>query len=271
MNPLVELRSVGGPQLWPTRKQKELAEQDIVSLYRARLEGFQRDLIQRLQAAGVLRSGSVQEKSAEGTSQAGGAGSVPSQSSMVSRAGGELGKDAFLQLLVTQMQYQDPLSPMDNTDMIAQLAQFSALEQMNNLNSTTQSGLGQLSQQMTMLGLLGAQNLIGRVVSGVVADTGAAVNGRVAGVSLEDNTVLLTLEDGTKFPVSGITGIRGDGESAKSVASAAPGTVATPVQAVPVVPVTAVPVAAGVDSGESVINPDVTELVVETSPIDGGA
>lgn len=48
----------------------------------------------------------------------------------------ELDKDAFLKLLVTQLQYQDPLSPMDNTQFIAQTAQFTALEQMQNLNTT---------------------------------------------------------------------------------------------------------------------------------------
>ena len=42
--------------------------------------------------------------------------------------GDSLDKQAFLQLLVAQMQYQDPLEPMDNTEYISQLAQFSALE-----------------------------------------------------------------------------------------------------------------------------------------------
>ncbi len=51
----------------------------------------------------------------------------------------DLDKDAFLQLLVTQLKNQDPLSPMDNTDFVAQLAQFSSLEQLSNMNTSLQS------------------------------------------------------------------------------------------------------------------------------------
>lgn len=47
-----------------------------------------------------------------------------------------LDKDAFLQLLVTQLKNQNPLEPMDNTEFIAQMAQFSSLEQAQNTNKT---------------------------------------------------------------------------------------------------------------------------------------
>ena len=45
----------------------------------------------------------------------------------------EMDKDMFMKLLVTQLQYQDPLNPMDNQEMMAQVAQFTALEQMKNV------------------------------------------------------------------------------------------------------------------------------------------
>ena len=54
---------------------------------------------------------------------------------MPSRApNNELGRDDFLLLLLTQLQHQDPLSPMENHEFVAQMAQFSALEQMQNMN-----------------------------------------------------------------------------------------------------------------------------------------
>lgn len=47
-------------------------------------------------------------------------------------------KDAFLQLLVAQMQYQDPLEPTSNTEYISQYAQFSQVEQMQNMAASTE-------------------------------------------------------------------------------------------------------------------------------------
>lgn len=50
-----------------------------------------------------------------------------------------LGKDDFLNLLVTQLQNQDPLKPMDSTEFTAQLAQFTSLEQLSNINTNLET------------------------------------------------------------------------------------------------------------------------------------
>lgn len=52
------------------------------------------------------------------------------------KSNSSLDKDAFLQLLVTQMQYQDPLEPTQNTEYMSQLAQFSSVEELQNINQT---------------------------------------------------------------------------------------------------------------------------------------
>ena len=59
----------------------------------------------------------------------------------------ELGKDAFLQLLVCQMKNQDPLNPQSDTEFVSQLATFSQLEQLQNLNATYEK-----SQAFSLIG-----------------------------------------------------------------------------------------------------------------------
>ncbi|MBS3908368.1 MAG: flagellar hook capping protein [Actinobacteria bacterium] len=77
--------------------------------------------------------------------------------------GDGLGKDSFLQLLITQMRHQDPLEPVKDTEYIAQLAQFNSLEQMQNLNDKVDKMLKW--SQMTQ-----ASGLIGKEVDGVTPD-----------------------------------------------------------------------------------------------------
>lgn len=72
-----------------------------------------------------------------------------------------LGKDAFLKLLVTQLQHQDPLNPLDDKEFIAQLAQFSSLEQMSNIAS----GITALTEKTAAQDMLSAVNYIGKSVT----------------------------------------------------------------------------------------------------------
>lgn len=99
-------------------------------------------------------------------------------------SGSSLGKDAFLQLLVAQMKYQDPLEPTSNTEYISQLATFSSLEEMQNLNTTMEA------QQAT--------NLVGKtVIMKVTSKTGASdvVQGKVDYIVKENGKLYVSIED----------------------------------------------------------------------------
>ncbi len=50
-------------------------------------------------------------------------------------AGGQLGENTFLQLLVAQLKYQDPMQPVDNTQFVTQLAQFQSLSMLTSIKT----------------------------------------------------------------------------------------------------------------------------------------
>ena len=58
----------------------------------------------------------------------------------------DLGQDAFLKLLITQLQNQDPLNPVNNEEFIAQLAQFSSLEKLTQMATSLERIETALSQ-----------------------------------------------------------------------------------------------------------------------------
>ena len=81
-------------------------------------------------------------------------------------AGGVMGKDAFMKLLIAQMRNQDPMSPMQGDQMAAQLAQFSSLEQLQQINTTL---TGQQSSAGTLLGAIQAASAINSIGHTVMA------------------------------------------------------------------------------------------------------
>lgn len=115
--------------------------------------------------------------------------------------GDELGKQAFLELLILQLQNQDPLAPVDNGQMLAQLAQFSALEAMTNLNENFALMSGNIDQ----LNFISAAQLLGKTVTGVDLN-GELRTGLVESVHLDGSLVVLTV-DGEFMTMAGIIAI----------------------------------------------------------------
>ena len=76
--------------------------------------------------------------------------------------GGEMGKEEFLQLLVTQLRHQDPLNPADPQEFAAQLAQFSTLEQLIGIGDQLKQSAASDQALMQMFNSSSALNLIGK-------------------------------------------------------------------------------------------------------------
>ncbi|WP_432978729.1 flagellar hook capping FlgD N-terminal domain-containing protein [Dactylosporangium sp. CA-233914] len=137
------------------------------------------------------------------------------------KPGGELGKDAFLKLLVTQLKYQDPSNPMNNTEFLAQTAQFTTVEKLTDLATVEQSLLNAQLQ-------LGASNLIGRTVTYTDKD-GKSQTGVVTSAKFVGTTPSLHVGN-ADIALTDIKEISAGGTAAQATAPAQNGQVAAPPQ-----------------------------------------
>jgi len=117
----------------------------------------------------------------------------------------ELGGGDFLRLMIEELMHQDPLEPIKNQELLAQVSQIKNMETLSNLDETL--SLMTWQQQMAT-----ASALIGRAVSGV-STGGANVSGVVAGVqsSSADGVTLIT-ETGDSIYVNDVTTIQEGGD-----------------------------------------------------------
>jgi flagellar basal-body rod modification protein FlgD len=121
-----------------------------------------------------------------------------SSATSVAGAGGAMGEQQFLSLLVAQLKNQDPMKPVDNTEFVSQLAQFSALQQ-EQANGATQTSL--LANDQLAL----AENMVSRTIT--YDSNGTTLGGTVMGASNSSSGVTLLMQDGSSVPLASITNV----------------------------------------------------------------
>ncbi|USK71647.1 flagellar hook assembly protein FlgD [Peribacillus asahii] len=140
------------------------------------------------------------------------------------KPGNNLGKDDFLKLLITQLQNQDPSSPMDNSQFIAQMAQFSTLEQMVNIGSKIDDLVAMKQQES----LLNYSSFVGKEVTwhAVEESEGSEAEptikegtGVIQSIQFKNDTVTFILEDGTKLEPGNISQINNTTGTASAASS----------------------------------------------------
>lgn len=108
-----------------------------------------------------------------------------------SSLGSQLGQDAFLKLLTTQLRNQDPLHPMDDTQSVAQLAQFSSVQATTELKDAFATFQSNFS-------VMQSAGLLGKTVSAQATDSSGnviSVNGLVKTISVINGQPMITLVD----------------------------------------------------------------------------
>lgn len=106
----------------------------------------------------------------------------------------ELGKNDFLQLLITQLSTQDPTEPMKDQAFIAQMAQFSSLEQMNNISN----GIQKMGNRQNF-------SLVGKIVSGPDFTSGEEISGVAGAVFFDGQGQSFVRVNGRSIEVDKIT------------------------------------------------------------------
>lgn len=123
------------------------------------------------------------------------AGSTQSSSGVANAM--TLDYDAFLQMMVAQMEYQDPTNPTDMSEQMGQLASFSNVEQNIQTNNKLDNVLSQLYVNQST-------SLVGKTLS--ATRNGEEISGTISSVTICTDGVVASLEDGTDVLVSaGVT------------------------------------------------------------------
>lgn len=109
------------------------------------------------------------------------------QSGTAGKGNAALGKDEFLKLLITQLQYQDPLNPMEGTEFATQLAQFNSVEQLINLND----GVNDLANAQNIM----SSGLNNSLASSLTGKTARVLSNTIHSDGNSEQVIHLRLQD----------------------------------------------------------------------------
>lgn len=110
-----------------------------------------------------------------------------------------LKSEDFINLLITQLQNQDPLEPMKNEQILTQVTQIGTLQSQTELSSSIKEMV--LQNQVSA-----ASGMIGKLVAGV-DDQGSVMAGVVTSVKVVDKNVVLQLDNGQEIELARVTGV----------------------------------------------------------------
>lgn len=131
----------------------------------------------------------------------------------------DMDKEVFLALLVAQLRNQDPTSPMDTTEMMAQSTQMASMEQLTGLADTTRESF---SLQMR----IAASGLVGQQVS-YLDENGVAQTGVATSVSFVTDVPMVTVGD-VEVPLDAVSAVRTTAGGTSSAPGTAPADPASP-------------------------------------------
>lgn len=128
--------------------------------------------------------------------------------------GSNLGKDEFLKILMTQLQNQDPLNPMDDGEFVSQMATFSSLEQMMNMAKSIDT----LVESQLISPVIQYSHMIGKEVSYQAYDEDSGekldvATSKVVAVSQKDGWAILELENGEKIYADSVIQVKAEAQA----------------------------------------------------------
>ena len=120
-----------------------------------------------------------------------------------SRSVGELSADEFMKILLAELQNQNPLDPMDNTELMTQMTSIKNLEATNKNLEATDRLVYELDKLTSGMALSSAASLMGKLVSGT-SDNGNEITGVVNGMEILNGEVKVILDGGYSLPMDNI-------------------------------------------------------------------